>query len=294
MPTIPNYNQGATEEAGLTRAKKRVIGFMEQGILKLTERPAVDPTSGKADSLAEDAIRQMEELASVLRQGNLFFEEMGNVVIVEDYGDAKRILKLVVIARKLSIRLLRALKNLAKGVKYLDLGVFADLQTAWKELTSVFSVSITYLTNIDIRGIGDEDVEDVERERLARDLARDYYDVDEPEDEQVDEFLDEVPEEDVDKAVGRRGATTSNFKRIPDFEKLVYELGDLLYQIGETVIRMKYNFNEARQQRVLPSEAVGEETATSISGGSYRRPIYRVGNHVLSAMYELDGLPRFI
>ena len=120
MPTIPNYNQGATEEAGLTRAKKRVIGFMEQGILKLTERPNVDLTNGKADSLAEDIIRQMEEIASILRQGNLFFEEMGDdVVVVEDFADAKRILKLVVIARKLSIRLLRAVKQLEKGVQYL-------------------------------------------------------------------------------------------------------------------------------------------------------------------------------
>jgi hypothetical protein len=267
---------------------------MEQGILKLTERPAVDPTSGKADSLAEDAIRQMEEIASILRQGNLFFEEMGDVVVVEDFADAKRILKLVVIARKLSIRLLRTLKGLAKNVRYLELGVFADLQTAWKELGSVEEISATYLTNIDIELVGDEEVEDRERARLARDLARDYYGVDDPADEQVDEFIDEVEDEEIERQIDRRNRTQGNFQRIPDFEKLVVELIELFYKVGEIVIRMKYNFNEARQQKVLPSEAVGEETATSISGGSYRRPIYRVGNHVLSAMYELDGLPRFI
>jgi hypothetical protein len=290
MPTIPKYNQGATEEAGLTRAKKRVIGFMEQGILKLTERPAVDLTNGKADSLAEDIIRQMEEISSILRQGNLYFEEMGDVVIVEEYEDVKKILKLVVIARKLTKRLLRGLGSLSKGVSYLDLGVFADLQTAWKELREVFTISSTYLTNIDVELVGDEGLEDRERERLARDLARDYY----GDDAEFERFLDDVEDEDIQAGIDSRNRTQANFQKIPDFESLVIELVQLMYNVGEIIIRMKTNFNEARQQRVLPSEAIGEETATSMSGGVYRRPVYRVGNHVLSAMYELDGLPRFI
>lgn len=293
MPTIPRYNQGATEEAGLTRAKKRVIGFMEQGILKLTERPAVDLTNGKADSLAEDIIRQMEEISSVLRQGNLFFEEDEFNVIVEDYGDAKKILKLVVIARKMARRLLRGLKGLEKGVMYLDLGVFADLQTAWRELGEVFTISSTYLTNIDITADFTEEDEAIYDERLARELAR--IDDGDDEDERLAN-LEMEEEEDIEIEEGRLPLrkTRDNFGRISDFEPLVKELIDLFDNIGDTVIRMKTNFNEARQQRVLPSEAIGEETATSMSGGVYRRPVYRVGNHVLSAMYELDGLPRFI
>ena len=127
MPTIPKYNQGATEEAGLTRAKKRIITLMEQGILKLTEKPAVDLTNGKADVLAEDIIKQMEEISSILRQGNLQFEEMGDVVIVEDFEDAKKILKLVVIARRLARRLTRSLNALSKGISYIDLGLYSDL-----------------------------------------------------------------------------------------------------------------------------------------------------------------------
>jgi hypothetical protein len=266
---------------------------MEQGILKLTEKPAVDFTNGSADSLAEDVIRQMEEIASILRQGNLFFEEDEFNVIVEDYGDAKKILKLVVIARKMATRLLRGLKKLEKGVMYLDLGVFADLQTAWKELGSTFDVSSTYLTSIDITADFTEEDEARYGERLDRELAR-IDDGDDEDERQANIMMEE--EEDIEIEKGRLPLrkTRDNFGRITDFEPLVLELLMLFEKIGETVIRMKANFNEARQQRVLPREAVGEETASSMSGGVYRRPVYRVGNHVLSAMYDLDGLPRFI
>jgi len=174
------------------------------------------------------------------------------------------------------------------------LGVFADLQTAWKELGSTFDVSSTYLTSIDISNI-DFTAEDEARygERLDRELAR--IDDGDDEDERLANLAMEE-EEDFEIEEGRLPIrkTRANFSRMSDFEPLVVELLMLFEKIGATMIRMKTNFNEARQQRVLPSEAIGEETATSMSGGVYRRPVYRVGNHVLSAMYELDGLPRFI
>jgi hypothetical protein len=288
MPTIPSYNQGATEEAGLTRAKKRVITLMEQGILKLTEKPAYDLTNGRADVLAEAVIKQMEETASILRQGNLLFEEMGDVVIVENFEDAKKILKIVVIARKYARRLNRDLKSLLKGVSYLDLGIFADLQTAWKELRDVFSVSATYLTNIDIELVGDEDVMDREQRRLARELRKIYEGADD--ELEFDRMVDEAEDADIEASIDRRNKTRENFGAIPDFENLVMDLVQLFYNMGEMVIRMKLNFNEARQQKVSAPEQVSEE----ISGGRFRKPIYRVGNNVMSALYELDGLPRYI
>jgi hypothetical protein len=293
MPTIPRYNQGATEEAGLNRAKKRVIGLMEQGILKLTEKPAVDLTNGKADSLAEDVIRQMEEISSILRQGNLLFEELGDVVVVESFEEAKKILKLVVIARKLTRRLIRSLSTLSKGISYLDLGVFADLQTAWKELGTTFDTTATYLTNIDVEMVGDEDAMDRERQRLARELAGIYFGADDAERE-ADLFMDEIEDDEIEEQIGRRNRTQANFQRIPNFEDMVLELVNLFYNVGEIMVRLKTNFNEARKQRVLPREAVAEEDAQSVSGGVFRKPIYRIGNNVMSSLYELDGLPRYI
>lgn len=288
MPTIPRYNQGATEEAGLTRAKKRVIGLMEQGILKLTEKPAYDLTNGKADVLAEDVIKQMEETATILRQGNLLFEELGDVVVVEDFEDVKKILKLVVIARKYARRLNRSLRALEKGVSYLDLGVFADLKTAWKELGSVFDVSATYLTSIDIELVGDEDADDRERERLARELGRIYND--EEDEMSFDRAVDDFEDADIEETIRRRNVTQANFQKIPDFENLVMDLVQLFYNMGEIIIRMKTNFNEARQQKVSAPEQIADEQ----SGGRFKKPLYRIGNNVMSAMYELDGLPRYI
>jgi len=288
MPTIPRYNQGATEEAGLTRAKKRVISLMEQGILKLTEKPAYDLTNGKADVLAEAVIKQMEETASILRQGNLLFEELGDVVVVENFEDAKKILKIVVIARKYARRLNRDLKSLLKGVSYLDLGIFADLQTAWKEVRDVFSVSSTYLTSIDIELVGDENVMDREQARIARELRKIYEGADD--ELEFDRMVDEAEDADIEASIERRNRTRENFGAIPDFENLVMDLVQLFYNMGEMVIRMKTNFNEARQQKVSAPEEIADEK----SGGRFRKPLYRIGNNVMSAMYELDGLPRYI
>ena len=293
MPTIPKYNQGATEEAGLTRAKKRVIGYMEQGILKLTEKPAYDLTNGKADVLAEAIIKQMEETASILRQGNLLFEEMDDAVVVDNFEDAKKILKLVVVARKFAIRLNRDLRALLKGISYIDLGIFADLQTAWKELGSVFDVSATYLTNIDIELVGDEDQEQRWAERLEREARRALEEIDEDErevQERFAEMMDDVEDDDIQREINRKNRTQENFQRIPNFEDLVTELIQLFYSMGELMMGMRVNFNQARQQKVSAPEQIPDEA----SGSGFRKPLYRVGNNVMSAMYELDGLPRYI
>ena len=263
MPSIPNYNQGATEEAGLTRAKRRVIGFMEQGNLTLTEKPAVDLTDGKAEDLAVEIVKQMEEITSTLRQGNLFFEDLGDEIVVDDYNDAKKAMKFVIIARKLAIRLMRDLKRLLKGnsVSYIALGTFADLQTAWAELGEIFMISSTYLSNVGYKFV-----------------------------EEIDDEYDEEDEDDDEEIVLRKEKTDDNFNRISGFEDLTQDLIEIFYEIGQLIIAIKLNFNQARQQRVSAPEEIQAEK----SGGRFRKPLYRIGNNVMGAMYELDGLPRFI
>jgi hypothetical protein len=282
MPTIPRYNQGATEEAGLTRAKKRVISLMEQGILRLTEKPAVDLTNGKADDYAEVVIRQMEEISSILRTANLLFEESENVVFVENVDDARKALRAVIIARKLMRRLLRELGTLAKGITYIDLGLFADLKTAWKELDKVFQVSYMYFTNVNLEELNEEEVwEDVESE----------YGADE-EDEDSDLLSFDTPDLDSEdrSRKGRRKQTLKAFKKIADFEAIVMQLYRTFLRVDNLMQVVTANFNASRQQKVSAPEEIADEK----SGSGFRKPLYRIGNNVMSAMYELDGLPRYI
>ena len=292
MPSIPNYNQGATEEAGLTRAKRRVIGFMEQGSLKLTERPAVDLTNGQAEVLAEDSVKQMEEITSTLRQGNIYFEALSKededddpVFVVDRYTDAKKILKFVIIARKLALRLIRDLKRLLKGnsISYIALGTFADLQTSWDELGEILETTTRYLVNIDIE-IDAKLEEELNTEMETLDKIERERDSDDDDDEEEEELRDTV------SGLQRRIKTTRNFSKISGFSGLVDLLLASFKEIQMIMGKLKSNFNQARQQRVSAPEEIPDEK----SGGRFRKPLYRIGNNVMGAMYELDGLPRFI
>jgi hypothetical protein len=94
MPTIPLYNQSNTEEAALTRAKKRVVSAMKTGTLKLTERPDIDVTNGKADDVANYLISQMEDLTAVIRSILVYFEERDDDLIIDDKESLRKVLKL--------------------------------------------------------------------------------------------------------------------------------------------------------------------------------------------------------
>jgi hypothetical protein len=286
MPSIPNYNQGATEEAGLTRAKKRIITLMEQGILKLTDKPAVDPTNGKADSLGETVVKQMEEITSILIQGNLVFIEGDNEIFVENIDDARKVLRNVVIARKLMRRLLRETKSLSKGIGYVDLGLYSDIQTAWKELSSVYSVAYTYLTNIDLGEVDNQIFGDVDDE---------YGDDGDDVGDDISELSrDTQSSQSVSSTKSKKRITKEAFGKIANFEDLVLALDRVYQRVDDLMTQITTNFNQARQQRVLPREAIAEENTQSISGGMFRKPIYQVGNNSMRSLYELDGLPRYI
>jgi len=286
MPSIPKYNQGATEEAGLNRAKKRVITLMEQGILKLTDKPAVDPTNGKADSLGETVIKQMEEITSILIQGNLLFIEGDSEIFVENVDDARKALRNVVIARKLMRRLLRETKSLSKGIGYIDLGLYSDIQTAWKELSSVYYIAFTYFTNIDLGAVDNEIFEDIDDEYGD--------DGDDGEDDISVLSRDTQSSQSVSSTKSKKRITKEAFGKIANFEDLVMALDRNYQRVAELMTQITTNFNQARQQRVLPREAIAEEDTPSISGGVFRKSIYQVGNNAMRSLYELDGLPRYI
>lgn len=133
MPTVPLYNQGATEEAGLTRAKRRVIKAMNSGIAKLTEKPDEDPTGGSADQIATNLISQFEDLTALCRQVNAFLGDGEEWIELDTPDDAIKALRLVIIAAKATARILRTARALAPVMRFLDLGVLGDLKAAQAE-----------------------------------------------------------------------------------------------------------------------------------------------------------------
>jgi len=134
MPTVPLYNQGATEEAGLTRAKRRVVKAMNSGIAKLTEKPDEDLTNGSADQIANRLITQFEDLTGLFRQINAYFGsgESGEIYL-ENQGDVVKAISVVITATKVVGRILRTSKILFPMMRYMDLGILGDLKSAQTE-----------------------------------------------------------------------------------------------------------------------------------------------------------------
>jgi len=327
MPSIPIYNQGAIEEAFLTRAKMCVIGYMEQGIAKLTERPDKDLSKGKADDIANLLISQFEDFTALAQSISIYFQEIEGDddinVVVETSEEAKKIMKMVIIMARLVGRMVRTTRSLTPVIRFLDLGVLSDLKTAQKDAQEAFSRAFTFLTNINLDEL-DED-----------EWGQSQVDMDEDEDDasSVASSVSSVPsrasgdrgQRRIDSMFGRmiqaqrdlsdassqssasasapssrsvgrqRAETLQAFRSGRDiYEGLVVSISGSFNTLLDMLEKGYANFNQFRRQKVLPAEAVGEETAQSLSGGMIRRPIYRVGNNVMNAMYQIDGLPRYI
>lgn len=149
MPTIPLYNQGATEEAGLTRAKRRVIKALKSGIAKLTEKPDTDPTDGKADVVAGNLISQFEDLTALSRQITAYLGDGEERVELDNPDEGVKALRLVIMAAKATARILRTVKGLAPKMRYLDLGVLSDLKAVEDECTQAFFAAIRAMRSLD-------------------------------------------------------------------------------------------------------------------------------------------------
>jgi hypothetical protein len=323
MPSIPIYNQGATEEAGLTRAKKRVIGYMEQGISKLTERPDKDITNGKADDIANLLITQFEDFTALVQSISIYFQEIEGdddiMVVVETSDEAKKIMKMIIFLARLVGRMERTAKSLLPVMRFLDLGVLSDLKTAQKNAEEAFPRAFTYLTNINLEELDEEEwglsQVDIDEEDDASSVASSVPSrtSGDPRQRRIDSMFNRMiqaqrelsetssqssatPSAPSSRSVGRRRQETLQAFRSGKeiYEGLVMSIKMTFDKILDMIERGYANFNQFRRQRVLPAEAVGEETAQSLTGGMVRRPIYRVGNNVMNAMYEIDGLPRYI
>ena len=161
MPSIPLYNQEATEEAGLTRAKRRVIKAMKSGIAKLTERPDVDPTQGSADQLAKLLISQYEDLTALSRQIVAYMGD-GSVDVEMQPDEAIKALKLVIIAAKLVSRIVRLAKGLTPNMRFLDLGIMGDLKAVQDECNTEFYAALRGLRSLRLPEFSPEQMDRIE------------------------------------------------------------------------------------------------------------------------------------
>lgn len=343
MPTIPIYNQSATEEAGLTRAKKRVIGYMEQGIAQLTERPDYDITNGKADDIANLLITQFEDLGGLFDTITIYFQEIEDddyepQVVIGEPEEAKKVLKLVIATAKLIGRIVRTAKALAPNMRFLDLGILSDLKTAQENAEKNSNVAFTYLMNVNLDELQDDEWASVAGEEVLDEDEDDVSVLSVPSrasgdqgQRRIDSMFNRMIQAQRELASDsgsqssasqssasttsgtsqrsyrrqQRTATLEAFNQSRDiYERLVGSMRDA-FNLALDILEKAYaNFNEFRTQKVLPAEAITMEGGyfkigsrsfgKKHGGSSVRTPTYRIGNNVMSALYEIDGLPRFI
>ena len=297
MPTIPLYNQSNTEEAALTRAKKRVVTAMKTGTLKLTERPDVDITNGKADDIANQLIGQMEDLTAVLRSTLVYFNERNDDLIIDSRPDVRKVLKLGFVIAKLSRRIFKTTKGLVPKIRYLDLGVYSDLRTAAEEMFGIWSDTFVFLSGVQI-GI-DEDDERGDAADMFNSVNSELGDDDDSVFDGSD--ISEVSSQSTRSSARsrRRQEAFGRLGQYVSFPDMIIRINDEIGNTYELLMTAVANFNELRQQQVLPQEQVGTEREAILSGSGRRyvmakRPIYRIGNNQDERLYEMAGLPRFI
>lgn len=163
MPTIPDYNLSATEEAGLTRAKRRVIKNMQSGLAKMTERPAVDLTKGDADVLGNRLIAQFEDLTALFRQITSFFGSGVGEVLLTESSDIVKAMTVVILSAKAVNRIVRTVKRLVPRMKYIDLGILSDLKAVQTECTEAAQEAFYVLGMVEFGADTDpEDLKEVQ------------------------------------------------------------------------------------------------------------------------------------
>ena len=314
MPTIPLYNQGSTEEAGLTRAKKRVISLMYQGLSNLTDKPAFDRSDGKADEYANVLITQMEEITSYLSQLYIFFEEQDYDIYIRNYDDAKKVIKLLVLAIKFGNRAGRTAASLLPGFEYMDLGVLADVKAAKDELEQYYHEVFTLLTASkilvevdDLDSIASEIEDEIsiefgdnpnveELSSIESDMSSLPSRVNLPsgQNRTIDSMFSRqqrtqdaieggppsVPSVTSSSSSRSLGSTERVFGDETQYQRLVVKLQDVVEFIFDTLETGFDNFNEARQQIVYPVEI---KPAPLVGSG-----LYSIGNQ------RVTGLHRYI
>ena len=150
MPSIPSYNQSETEEAVLTRAKKRILKVQKKGV-KMMEVPVDGGVPKDADGLAERMIVMLEDLIGIFQNMFLYFDLEGGEVRNEE--DARKILRYLFLAYKLSGRVWKLTKSLLPVVGLVDASLFRELQGKLAEFVQMWNKAKRYFEVENFEGL---------------------------------------------------------------------------------------------------------------------------------------------
>jgi len=160
MPTVPLYNQGATAEAGLTRAKRRVIKAMQSGVVKLSNKPEEDLSNGSADVLAERLIARFQDLTVLFRQINAYYGEAGDALELDNTPEIVKALDVVITGARAITRLLRVIKAYVRVIRFTDLGLLSDVKAAQAECDNEAKNAFDVLMSLDFVQLTPNEIQD--------------------------------------------------------------------------------------------------------------------------------------
>ena len=145
MPSIPSYAIDEVDMSELNRIKRALMNASSSNMLKLTNKPDVDPTNGEADADLRKITEEIYKVVSSLEVFNdglqmdrevLTFEtfKLENITNVKE--NFKRNVKHAVTLASNMKDITRNLQELAPNFNYVSLSTVTDFKEAFNELSA--------------------------------------------------------------------------------------------------------------------------------------------------------------
>jgi hypothetical protein len=145
MPSVPNYAIDEVDMSELNRIKRALMNASSSNMLKLTNKPDVDPTNGEADADLSKITEEIYKVVSSLEVFNdglqmdrevLTFEtfKIENITNVKE--NFKRNVKHSVTLASNMKDITRKLQSLAPNFNYVSLSTVTDFKEAFNELSA--------------------------------------------------------------------------------------------------------------------------------------------------------------
>jgi hypothetical protein len=145
MPSVPSYSIDEVDMSELNRIKRALMNASSTNMLKLTNKPDVDPTNGEADADLRKITEEIYKVVSSLEVFNdglqmdrevLTFEtfKIENITNVKE--NFKRNVKHSVTLASNMKDITRQLQSLAPNFNYVSLSTVTDFKEAFNELSA--------------------------------------------------------------------------------------------------------------------------------------------------------------
>ena len=149
MPSVPNYAIDEVDMSELNKIKRALMNASSTNMLKLTDKPDVDPTDGQADADLGKITQEIYKLTSSLEiftdglqmdREVLTFEtfKLENITNVKE--NFKRSVKSSVSLASSMKDITRQLQDLAPNFNYVSLSSVTDFKEAFNELSAGYLV----------------------------------------------------------------------------------------------------------------------------------------------------------